>query len=394
MTFLFVEEEPHPVYKFFSKILSFFWSLISTIFYPVYKLFSIILSFFWLITRTILYPFKWTFNHFGYIALAIIVPAALFTLLANGPNHTVMTPMVKPLVDYAADSWPAMIYKQFIAENYYVGLLDRLESEQQVVKQKLEELAKRKADYVGLTEMDYTVIHQMQIEQAKLNRYFEKLVAEQERIEGLIDQAFNHVQDTVHTVQVAINTVQDEVDTLQDEVHIVGSRIEEQNTRTRILEEDIIVVRDDLEDHSKKLQDHSNKLEDQSKKFEHQSKNQEDRSAKLEERLAALESELGNVAARALTTKLEDDVRAELQRVDRTGLPDYALESGGAHIIEDLTSPTYAVPYRFPIVEQLGIGHWSIWNKIEVVQKRGKVPSTALQPNTFPGNCWPLKGMY
>jgi len=71
-------------------------------------------------------------------------------------------------------------------------------------------------------------------------------------------------------------------------------------------------------------------------------------------------------------------------RQDIVGLPDFALESGGARVISKLTSETYKVqPEGF-------VGTLS--NLFGIAIKPGRPPTEAIQPSVHAGECWAMKG--
>jgi SUN domain-containing protein 1/2 len=63
---------------------------------------------------------------------------------------------------------------------------------------------------------------------------------------------------------------------------------------------------------------------------------------------------------------------------DKIGKPDYALASAGATIVESRTSPTYSKPTGFIYSYFTGNPYNS--------------PSTILDPDLSPGNCWAFAG--
>jgi len=78
------------------------------------------------------------------------------------------------------------------------------------------------------------------------------------------------------------------------------------------------------------------------------------------------------------------DITEKTLRQDIIGLPDYALESGGARIISKLTTDTYKVqPEGF-------IGMLS--NMLGVAIKPGRPPTEAIRPTINAGECWAMKG--
>ncbi|XP_034049396.1 SUN domain-containing protein 1-like [Thalassophryne amazonica] len=65
---------------------------------------------------------------------------------------------------------------------------------------------------------------------------------------------------------------------------------------------------------------------------------------------------------------------------DRTGLADYALESGGGSILTTLSSETYKS--RAALISLFGIPLGYFYH----------TPRTVIQPDVYPGNCWAFRG--
>ncbi|KAJ3026436.1 hypothetical protein HK097_006448, partial [Rhizophlyctis rosea] len=96
------------------------------------------------------------------------------------------------------------------------------------------------------------------------------------------------------------------------------------------------------------------------------------------------ESQLTDVHVAQIVQKMIDDA-LEKYRADRLARPDYALESGGARVLEDLTSPTFQLEFSSTAVRWFG--------RIMGAKKpRGKPAKTALQPDVQPGQCWAMEG--
>ncbi|TPX63784.1 hypothetical protein SpCBS45565_g06362 [Spizellomyces sp. 'palustris'] len=96
----------------------------------------------------------------------------------------------------------------------------------------------------------------------------------------------------------------------------------------------------------------------------------------LEQKIAAL-----NAAVATLVSKTQY-LEARTIKPDTVGMADYALESAGGRIILGLTSPTYAPPTETDWIHYF-------WG---TPKARGQRPSTAIQPEVLPGNCWPMQG--
>ncbi|ORX43001.1 hypothetical protein BCR36DRAFT_361733 [Piromyces finnis] len=78
------------------------------------------------------------------------------------------------------------------------------------------------------------------------------------------------------------------------------------------------------------------------------------------------------------------DITEKTIRQDFVGLPDFALESGGARVISKLTSETYQLqPEGF-------VGALS--KLLGVAIKPGRPPTEAIQPTVHAGECWGMKG--
>ncbi|XP_077357885.1 uncharacterized protein LOC144004532 isoform X7 [Festucalex cinctus] len=85
----------------------------------------------------------------------------------------------------------------------------------------------------------------------------------------------------------------------------------------------------------------------------------------------------------AVTRKDVDQmVKAALQLFshDRTGLADYALESGGGSILSTRCSQTYET--KAALLSLFGIPLWYF----------SQSPRVVIQPNVHPGNCWAFRG--
>ncbi|XP_030645987.1 SUN domain-containing protein 1 isoform X2 [Chanos chanos] len=82
----------------------------------------------------------------------------------------------------------------------------------------------------------------------------------------------------------------------------------------------------------------------------------------------------------------EEDVRLmvdnalRLYSQDRTGLVDYALESGGGSILSTRCSETYET--KTALMSLFGIPLWYF----------SQSPRVVIQPDVYPGNCWAFKG--
>ncbi|XP_061329258.1 SUN domain-containing protein 1 isoform X5 [Pezoporus flaviventris] len=70
----------------------------------------------------------------------------------------------------------------------------------------------------------------------------------------------------------------------------------------------------------------------------------------------------------------------KLYSQDRTGLVDFALESGGGSILSTRCSETYDA--RAAVVSLFGIPLWHVTQS----------PRAVIQPDVYPGNCWAFKG--
>ncbi|OUM61357.1 hypothetical protein PIROE2DRAFT_62559 [Piromyces sp. E2] len=78
------------------------------------------------------------------------------------------------------------------------------------------------------------------------------------------------------------------------------------------------------------------------------------------------------------------DIAEKTYRKDFVGLPDFALESGGARVISKLTSETYRLqPEGF-------VGTLS--KLLGIAIKPGRPPTEAIQPAVHAGECWAMRG--
>ncbi|KAJ0016314.1 hypothetical protein NQD34_014604, partial [Periophthalmus magnuspinnatus] len=75
-------------------------------------------------------------------------------------------------------------------------------------------------------------------------------------------------------------------------------------------------------------------------------------------------------------------VQSALRRFseDRTGLADYALESGGGSIVASRCSQTFES--KVALLSLFGVPLWYYRQS----------PRAAIQPDVQPGNCWPFRG--
>ncbi|XP_068160892.1 SUN domain-containing protein 2-like isoform X2 [Antennarius striatus] len=75
-------------------------------------------------------------------------------------------------------------------------------------------------------------------------------------------------------------------------------------------------------------------------------------------------------------------VRDALRRFseDRTGRPDYALESAGGSVLTERCSPSY--PSRAALLSLFGVPLWFY----------SQSPRAVIQPDVHPGNCWAFRG--
>ncbi|XP_034632313.1 SUN domain-containing protein 2 [Trachemys scripta elegans] len=125
----------------------------------------------------------------------------------------------------------------------------------------------------------------------------------------------------------------------------------------------------------------------------------EDQLRKLERKILARVSEDQRVSARDATASIgvalqqegvtgvtEEQVHLIVNRAlkryseDRTGMVDYALESGGASVISTRCSETYET--KTALLSLFGIPLWY----------HSQSPRVILQPDVNPGNCWAFRG--
>ena len=76
---------------------------------------------------------------------------------------------------------------------------------------------------------------------------------------------------------------------------------------------------------------------------------------------------------------------------DSTGRPDYASYAAGGTVVYELTSRTYV---RDETAGQATRWIWSWWDDGEPLDhpQRPQPPQYALYPETYPGNCWAMRG--
>uniref|UniRef100_A0A8C3IDV3 Sad1 and UNC84 domain containing 2 n=1 Tax=Chrysemys picta bellii TaxID=8478 RepID=A0A8C3IDV3_CHRPI len=125
----------------------------------------------------------------------------------------------------------------------------------------------------------------------------------------------------------------------------------------------------------------------------------QDQLRKLERKILARVSEDQRVSARDATASIgvalqqegvtgvtEEQVHLIVNRAlkryseDRTGMVDYALESGGASVISTRCSETYET--KTALLSLFGIPLWY----------HSQSPRVILQPDVNPGNCWAFRG--
>ncbi|KAM9173062.1 SUN domain-containing protein 2 isoform 1-T2 [Pangshura tecta] len=125
----------------------------------------------------------------------------------------------------------------------------------------------------------------------------------------------------------------------------------------------------------------------------------QDQLQKLERKILARVSEDQRVSARDATASIgvvlqqegvtgvtEEQVRLIVNQAlkryseDRTGMVDYALESGGASVISTRCSETYET--KTALLSLFGIPLWY----------HSQSPRVILQPDVNPGNCWAFRG--
>ncbi|RWS22189.1 SUN domain-containing protein 1-like protein [Leptotrombidium deliense] len=109
----------------------------------------------------------------------------------------------------------------------------------------------------------------------------------------------------------------------------------------------------------------------------------------MQESVNELSSKMQNTQTEIKNTKVEvsvDDVKKLIREAlfvydaDKTGIPDYALESSGGTVIDIRCSETfdpYGIQYKI-----FGIPVWSTSNS----------PRAVIQPTITPGDCWAFKG--
>jgi SUN domain-containing protein 1/2 len=90
---------------------------------------------------------------------------------------------------------------------------------------------------------------------------------------------------------------------------------------------------------------------------------------------------------RVLSTKLDEfkcsqqpQIEGHVNQYDRTGKPDYALESAGGSIVTSRCSQTYKE--SFTVTKVFGIPIW--WSRVH--------PREVINPNMTPGHCWAMQG--
>ncbi|XP_070846870.1 SUN domain-containing protein 1-like [Chaetodon trifascialis] len=111
-------------------------------------------------------------------------------------------------------------------------------------------------------------------------------------------------------------------------------------------------------------------------------------SLQLEQRRAeetAGEADPGATGA-AVTAVTQEDVHVIVKNAlrlfaqDRTGLPDFALESGGGSILSTRCSETYET--KAALLSLFGLPLWYF----------SQSPRVVIQPDVHPGNCWAFRG--
>nr|XP_046270289.1 SUN domain-containing protein 1 isoform X2 [Scatophagus argus] len=102
---------------------------------------------------------------------------------------------------------------------------------------------------------------------------------------------------------------------------------------------------------------------------------------------AIIQTVTGSVQQTAATEGLtEEQVRLIVQNAlrlysqDRTGMVDYALESGGGSILSTRCSETYET--KTALMSLFGLPLWYF----------SQSPRVVIQPDVYPGNCWAFKG--
>ncbi|KAJ3298929.1 hypothetical protein HK104_010163, partial [Borealophlyctis nickersoniae] len=118
----------------------------------------------------------------------------------------------------------------------------------------------------------------------------------------------------------------------------------------------------------------------------------------IENRVKSLGESLGESLDKLNTTEKQVDdsqIRSIMESVIESALErystdvlakaDWALESGGARVIESLTSKTYTMEYdRWPLR--------AFTHLFGVKKASGRPPRTALDPANHPGHCWAMRG--
>lgn len=262
--------------------------------------------------------------------------------------------------------------------------LQKLKKEIEGMNEKIKDLnnkasfsSSKDSEKINENEKKLTVLH------SEFSSLFDKFKDIQNQLEkegGSNTQQFESIHNLFNNANQRLIEVEDKMNKLNiDRLLSFGEEDQQQN----------IVNYIDL--HNRQKEDHEQLEEMKNKWGELKSglENNEKRLSQFSETLKSLsqnQEELSKEYDKLVEAIPEQvaDITEKTLRQDIVGLPDYALESGGARVISKLTSETYKLqPEGF-------IGTLS--NILGVAIKPGRPPTEAIKPTVHAGECWAMRG--
>ncbi|KAI8822192.1 UNC-like C-terminal-domain-containing protein [Fimicolochytrium jonesii] len=363
--------------------------------HPLTTLFDGFASILGLLWRMTLLPWKWMYKRRAALKLIVVflIVSTLFYFLreyqpSRGERHYVRVPVVDtkpslPLPPTEQDSdqeWEKV-------RQEYPRLSDgikRVQGTVEVLETRVQETETR---YDGLEKN----VQSLETKHDGLKTQHEELITQHEGLATVVADQKRSIENVVDNVQ-AVERKQAEHNQKLDELR--QARDEDQDRMRRELEaaeQKRAELATQVDNHGIKLssvETNANRLE---------TKIDSVRDAWREE-LTATEKTMNTKIDHNILYLRDDYTRLALHVSDLAEVvlkvasnprrhsedllpPDYALGSGGGRIIPKLTSMRYSVGFGTPFLDLVGYK-----------RKPGKDPMTLLQPETQPGNCWPMKG--
>ncbi|KAI8817240.1 UNC-like C-terminal-domain-containing protein [Fimicolochytrium jonesii] len=358
--------------------------------HPLTTLFDGFASILGLLWRIALLPWKWMYKRRAALKLIVVflIVSTLFYFLreyqpSRGERHYVRVPVVdtKPSLPLPLPPREQVLDQEWerVGQEYQrlSGGIERVQGSVEVLETRVQEMETR---HDGLEKN----VQGLETKHDGLKTQHEGLatvVADQKRI----------IENVVDNVR-AVERKQAEHDQRWDEIR--QARDEDQDRVRRELEaaeEKRAELATQVDDHGMKLssvETNANRLETKIDSVrdewrEELTATERTINTKIDHDILYLRDDYTRLAQRVSDLAEVIDKAASNPRRHSEDLlpPDYALGSGGGRIIPKLTSMTYSVGFGTPFLDLVGFK-----------RKPGKDPMMLLQPETQPGNCWPMKG--